>query len=152
MYFPNCRPGMIMISRNSCLSSLLILFLTAGPLGASASQALAIGATEVCTSGGLVVTACPIASKVGADILRNGGTAADAAVAVGFTLAVTYPPAGNIGGGGFMLLRSSSGNCEFVDFRERAPAAASSEENATAPRPSFLTCEVSAAPTPKGMD
>lgn len=125
MYFPNCRPGMIMISRNSCISSLLILFLTASPLGASASKVLAIEATEVCTSGGLVVTACPIASSVGADILRNGGRAADAAVAVGFALAVTYPPAGNIGGGGFILLRSSSGICEFVDFRERAPAAAS---------------------------
>ena len=125
MHFPDCRPGMIMISKNSCLSSLLILLLTTGPLGVSAYPIRALETTEVCTSSGIVVSACPIASRVGADILGSGGTAADAAVAVGFALAVTYPPAGNIGGGGFMLLRSSSGDCEFVDFRERAPAAAS---------------------------
>lgn len=116
---------MIMISRNSCISSLLIIALIAGPLGASSYLSGASGATVVCTPSGLVVTACPIASNVGAEVLRKGGSAADAAVAVGFALAVTYPPAGNIGGGGFMLLRSKSGECEFVDFRECAPASAS---------------------------
>ncbi len=116
---------MNMISRNIYFSSLVALVLAAGPPGASAFPVQSSGTKAICTSRGLVVTACPIASEVGADILRNGGTAADAAVAVGFALSVTYPPAGNIGGGGFMLLRSSSGDCEFVDFRERAPAAAS---------------------------
>ena len=84
MHFPDCRPGMIMISKNSCLSSLLILLLTTGPLGVSAYPIRALETTEVCTSSGIVVSACPIASRVGADILGSGGTAADAAVAVGF--------------------------------------------------------------------
>jgi gamma-glutamyltranspeptidase/glutathione hydrolase len=65
-----------------------------------------------------------IASKVGVDIMKKGGNAVDAAVAVAFALAVTWPAAGNIGGGGFMLIRTADGKAEAIDYRERAPWAA----------------------------
>ena len=67
----------------------------------------------------------PLATDVGVEILKDGGNAVDAAVAVGFALAVTYPFAGNIGGGGFMLIRLADGRTTFIDFRERAPGKAS---------------------------
>ncbi|MBM3762030.1 MAG: gamma-glutamyltransferase [Acidobacteria bacterium] len=73
----------------------------------------------------MVVAQEPIATDVGLEILKKGGNAYHAAVAVSFALAVTYPTAGNIGGGGFALLRSASGDTNFIDFREKAPAAAS---------------------------
>ena len=72
----------------------------------------------------MVVTQDPIATDVGVAILKKGGNAYDAAVAVGFALAVTYPTAGNIGGGGFALVRTSGGDTNFIDFREKAPAKA----------------------------
>jgi gamma-glutamyltranspeptidase/glutathione hydrolase len=74
---------------------------------------------------GLAVTAQHLASDVGAEILRRGGNAVDAAVAVGYALAVVYPQAGNLGGGGFMTLRLANGHTTFIDFREKAPLAAS---------------------------
>jgi gamma-glutamyltranspeptidase/glutathione hydrolase len=74
---------------------------------------------------GMVVCATPEASQVGLDILKKGGNAVDAAVAVQFALAVTHPQAGNIGGGGFMVYRSADGKSNTLDFREKAPAAAS---------------------------
>ena len=73
----------------------------------------------------MVVTDEPAATDVGVAVLKNGGNAVDAAVAVGFALAVTHPFAGNLGGGGFMLVRLADGRSTFVDFRERAPAQAS---------------------------
>uniref|UniRef100_UPI000472BF5E gamma-glutamyltransferase n=1 Tax=Komagataeibacter kakiaceti TaxID=943261 RepID=UPI000472BF5E len=73
---------------------------------------------------GMVVSAQDIASHVGADILARGGNAVDAAAAVAYTLAVVYPAAGNIGGGGFMTLRTPDGQVSFIDFREHAPGAA----------------------------
>ncbi len=73
---------------------------------------------------GMVVTAQHLASEVGVDILKKGGNAIDAAVAVGYALAVVYPTAGNIGGGGFMTIRLKDGKTTFLDFRERAPLAA----------------------------
>jgi gamma-glutamyltranspeptidase / glutathione hydrolase len=76
---------------------------------------------------GMVVSAEPLASDAGLQILKAGGNAIDAAVAVGFALAVTHPVAGNIGGGGFMLIRLADGRPVFVDYREEAPAAASRE-------------------------
>jgi gamma-glutamyltranspeptidase/glutathione hydrolase len=75
---------------------------------------------------GMVVCATPSASKVGLDILKKGGNAVDAAVAVQFALEVTHPEAGNIGGGGFMVYRSASGKTNTLDYREKAPARASS--------------------------
>ncbi|MCP4704004.1 MAG: gamma-glutamyltransferase, partial [candidate division Zixibacteria bacterium] len=75
---------------------------------------------------GAVVTSSPIASEVGLTILKQGGNAFDAAVGVGFALAVTHPEAGNIGGGGFVLTYdASAGEVNALDFREKAP------ENAT---------------------
>ncbi len=72
----------------------------------------------------MVVAADPIAADVGLKILKQGGNAIDAAVAVGFALAVTYPAAGNIGGGGFMVLRLADGTVKTLDYREMAPSAA----------------------------
>jgi gamma-glutamyltranspeptidase/glutathione hydrolase len=74
---------------------------------------------------GMVVTAKEQASEVGLEILKKGGNAVDAAVAVQFALAVVYPNAGNIGGGGFMVYRASSGATNTLDFREKGPARAS---------------------------
>ncbi len=73
---------------------------------------------------GMVVSSEPLASEVGVEILRAGGNAVDAAVAVGFALEVTYPYAGNLGGGGFMLVRRADGVSAVIDYREEAPAAA----------------------------
>ncbi len=73
---------------------------------------------------GMVVSASAIASQAGRDVLAAGGNAVDAAIATGFALAVTYPTAGNIGGGGFMVIRMPDGRATTIDFREKAPAAA----------------------------
>lgn len=70
---------------------------------------------------GLVVAQEPFAADVGVAVLKSGGNAVDAAVAVGFALAVTHPYAGNLGGGGFMLIRMADGRTTFIDFREKAP-------------------------------
>lgn len=73
---------------------------------------------------GMVVSASDIASMVGVGILEKGGNAVDAAVAVGFALAVTYPQAGNIGGGGFMVIHLENGKSTTIDYREKAPSSA----------------------------
>ncbi|MDT5158422.1 MAG: gamma-glutamyltranspeptidase / glutathione hydrolase [Acidobacteriota bacterium] len=73
---------------------------------------------------GMVASTSRIASQVGVDVLRRGGNAVDAAIAVAFALAVTYPAAGNLGGGGFMLIRLRDGRTTAIDYREMAPASA----------------------------
>ena len=75
----------------------------------------------------MVVTAHPIASQTGIDILKNGGNAIDAAIAVQFALAVVYPAAGNIGGGGFMVIRLDNGESFTLDYREKAPSKSSKD-------------------------
>jgi gamma-glutamyltranspeptidase / glutathione hydrolase len=72
----------------------------------------------------MVASQHELASKIGVDIMRKGGNAVDAAIAVGLALAVVYPEAGNIGGGGFMLIRANDGRTSAIDYREMAPAAA----------------------------
>ena len=72
----------------------------------------------------MVVSAHPLASQVGVDILRQGGNAVDAAIGVQFALAVVFPVAGNIGGGGFMVIREAEGHTDCLDYREKAPLAA----------------------------
>ncbi len=72
----------------------------------------------------MVVSVHELASRAGVDMMLAGGNAVDAAVATGFALAVVYPQAGNVGGGGFLLLRKANGEAKFIDFREKAPAAA----------------------------
>jgi gamma-glutamyltranspeptidase / glutathione hydrolase len=83
--------------------------------------------TGTITDSAMVVCAHPLASKVGAEVLRQGGNAVDAAIATHFALAVVYPSAGNIGGGGFMVLRQNDGSVASIDYRERAPEAAHSK-------------------------
>ncbi|WP_437742552.1 gamma-glutamyltransferase [Sorangium sp. So ce1504] len=78
---------------------------------------------------GLVTSVEEHATRTGADVLRRGGNAVDAAVAVAFALAVTHPSAGNIGGGGFMLVRLANGETQAIDFREAAPASVTTESN-----------------------
>ncbi len=72
----------------------------------------------------IITSVHELASRAGVEVLRSGGNAVDAAVATGFALAVVHPQAGNLGGGGFLLLRSTTGETHFIDFREKAPAAA----------------------------
>lgn len=82
---------------------------------------------DVTEDSAMVVTAHPLATKVGLDILRKGGNAIDATVAVQFALAVVYPQAGNIGGGGFLVYRDKKGTVSTLDYREVAPAAATKD-------------------------
>ena len=81
-------------------------------------------AQPVSAKNGMVISTSSYASKVGVEILKKGGNAIDAAVAVGFALAVTYPSAGNIGGGGFMVIHFADGKNTTIDFREKAPLSA----------------------------
>jgi gamma-glutamyltranspeptidase/glutathione hydrolase len=90
--------------------------------GASASNAAS--QAPVAAEHGMVVSAQHLATKVGVDVLKRGGNAVDAAVAVGYALAVVYPAAGNLGGGGFMTVQLADGRKTFLDFREKAPLAA----------------------------
>jgi gamma-glutamyltranspeptidase / glutathione hydrolase len=81
----------------------------------------------VAARNGMVVTAQHLATQIGVDVLRAGGNAIDAAVAVGYALSVVYPAAGNLGGGGFMTVQFADGRKTFIDYREVAPLAASAD-------------------------
>lgn len=83
------------------------------------------GATATTAPHGMVVSNCSLATEAGVEILKAGGNAVDAAVAVGFALAVAYPEAGNIGGGGYAVVRLANAKNAALDFREMAPASAS---------------------------
>ena len=98
---------------------LLFAVCTAGALPAFAG-----GLRPTHAQKAMVVSIHPEASHAGVEILRQGGNAVDAAVATGFSLAVVHPAAGNIGGGGFMLVRMADGAIHFLDYREKAPKAA----------------------------
>jgi len=103
-------------------SKLLLLFLV---LPSFMMQVRAASLAPVHSSKGMVVSSSSIASQVGADIMASGGNAVDAAVATAFALAVTYPAAGNIGGGGFAVIRTPQGEVLTNDHREKAPGKAS---------------------------
>lgn len=105
-------------SRQLSFAAVLALGAALAPAAFAASPAPAEG------ENGMVVSAQHLASQVGVDVLKSGGNAVDAAVAVGYALAVVYPSAGNLGGGGFMTIRLKDGTTTFLDFRERAPLAA----------------------------
>ncbi|MBC7896937.1 MAG: gamma-glutamyltransferase, partial [Cytophagaceae bacterium] len=100
-----------MTTAKRALLALLLL-----PAGVLAAQAPDVSSTR-----GVVVSTSGIASDIGAAILAKGGNAVDAAVATGFALAVTHPSAGNIGGGGFMIVRLANGTTTTFDYREKAP-------------------------------
>ena len=93
-------------------------------LAIATSQLQAAAPAPVAAQHGMVVSAHRLASQAGLDVLKRGGNAVDAAVAVAYALAVTFPEAGNIGGGGFMTIRMADGRQTFIDFREMAPGAA----------------------------
>lgn len=91
---------------------------------AGAPQLHAASRAPAAAENGMVVSAQHLATKVGVDVLKRGGNAIDSAVAVGYALAVVYPAAGNLGGGGFMTVQLADGRKTFLDFREKAPLAA----------------------------
>jgi gamma-glutamyltranspeptidase/glutathione hydrolase len=104
--------------------SLILLLMAA----AAVFAARAVGSTEpVHAAHGIVVSVHELASRAGVEILQAGGNAVDASVATGFALAVVYPVAGNLGGGGFMLVRMANGRVHFLDYREKAPAGATAD-------------------------
>ena len=111
-----------MALRKTAIAAFAALSLTAattlsGP--AFAASQVPVGAEH-----GMVVSAHRLASDAGVEVLKEGGNAVDAAIAVAYALAVTFPEAGNIGGGGFMTVRFADGRTSFIDFRETAPGAA----------------------------
>jgi gamma-glutamyltranspeptidase/glutathione hydrolase len=129
---------------------LLLLFAIATALPVWSAQ-------PVRAKNGMVVSVEPHATEVGVKILQAGGNAVDATVAVGLALAVTHPGAGNLGGGGFMLVRLADGRTAFLDFRERAPAAASRnmylDSNGKATQDSTLGYRASGVPgTVRGLE
>ncbi len=126
------------LAAKSALAFLLSALLAGTPLPATAQQAATPHAHDVApaisgqpdvahSSGGMIVADEAMAAQAGLEILSRGGNAVDAAVAVAFALAVTHPQAGNIGGGGFMLIRKANGETFLIDYREVAPAAATAD-------------------------
>ncbi len=111
-----------MMTKTARLAPLLLALCALSALPARAASPPAVE-----SSAGMVVTSQHLASDVGAEVLRKGGNAVDAAVAVGYALAVTHPCCGNLGGGGFMLIHLKDGRNAFINFRERAPLAATAD-------------------------
>jgi len=117
-----------MITRYKSLHCSLVLFLTFAifnvSLTAVSGRAYAASRQPVRARHGIVASTNEVASQVGVDVLKRGGNAIDAAIAVAFALAVTHPAAGNLSGGGFMMIRLKNGKTTAIDYREMAPAAA----------------------------
>ena len=105
--------------------SLILLLLAA--LTICGAPFLAASTEPVHAQHGIVVSSQELASRAGVEMMQAGGNAVDAAVATGFALAVVHPGAGNLGGGGFMLVRTADGKTHFLDYREKAPAAAKAD-------------------------
>ena len=105
-------------------NSLIRLTISSAALLLCCTNVQAASVAPVAAENGMVVSAQHLATKVGVDVLKKGGNAIDAAVAVGYALAVVYPAAGNLGGGGFMTVQLADGRKTFLDFREKAPLAA----------------------------
>jgi gamma-glutamyltranspeptidase/glutathione hydrolase len=132
-YFSNRRGGILMIwlraGRRRIFASLILVVACCLPAAAQEQRrGFYMPATEsvhaVAAEHGMVVAQEKIAARVGADVLKRGGNAIDAAVATGFAMAVTYPRAGNLGGGGFMIIHSAERHEDVaIDYRETAPAA-----------------------------
>jgi gamma-glutamyltranspeptidase/glutathione hydrolase len=99
----------------------IIVFLSACSVKPATENAITTVGQDIEVDSGIVVSAHPQSSAIGVRILQKGGNAVDAAVATEFALSVCYPEAGNIGGGGFMLVRTSYGTSEVIDYREKAP-------------------------------
>ncbi|MCA1621033.1 MAG: gamma-glutamyltransferase [Acidobacteria bacterium] len=119
-----------MNARQTFFRLLLVLLFFVSPaapllkVGPGAGVARAASRTPARARRGMVASTDRTASRVGVDVMKRGGNAVDAAIAVAFALAVTYPAAGNLGGGGFMMIRLRDGRTTAIDYREMAPAAA----------------------------
>ena len=109
------------------VSGLLILLLLSAPLGTSAlgGEDVVLGGRDATGRNGVIATGRAECTEIGLDILKQGGNAVDAAVAVGFALGVCEQQSSGIGGGGFMTVRLANGDVFFIDFRDRSAAAAS---------------------------
>lgn len=133
----SCLEGDRLVKRSIATRTLVLFSLVLAPLSAQAASTPAATSWQapeawpypakgepVRAARGMVASVSPIASRVGVDVLKAGGNAFDAAVAVGFAMAVTWPEAGNLGGGGFMVARDAQGRTYALDYRETAPAKA----------------------------
>ena len=111
-------------SRNIALALLIAFAFLNASLSSVAPHAFAAAREPVRAKHGIVASTNGVASSVGVDVMKRGGNAVDAAIAVAFALAVTHPAAGNLSGGGFMMIRLNNGKTTAIDYREMAPAAA----------------------------
>jgi len=121
------RSGLRLFVRNTLFLPLVLALCACQPAQEVAPGPMVSGHTTQRAPMGMVSSSNIIASEVGAEVLRAGGNAVDAAIATGFALAVVHPTAGNIGGGGFMVIRFPDGTSTALDFREKAPLAAHAE-------------------------